>query len=555
MTVMATDQTLSRRDAIVNVADHLSRMAREHPATRAVVWSIGEGEYAHWTFAELNQHTNRIANGLTRIGVRRGMRTILMVRPTRDFFALTFALFKIGAVPVLVDPGMGARRMVECLAAVKAEAFIGIPLAHAMRRLNPSAFKSVKILVTVGRRWAWGGHTLTDLSAGAPDSFETLPTLVDDPAAIIFTTGSTGPPKGVLYRHGNFAAQVTILRNQFNIQPGEIDLPTFPLFALFDPALGMTAVLPDMDPTRPAEVDPEKIIRAIQDQQVTHTFGSPALLDRVGRFGMTNGIKLPTLCRVISAGAPVRPEILERFSSMLPDEAEIFTPYGATEALPIAVIGSREILADTRDQTERGAGTCVGRIVTGATVRIIGINDDPIDRWSDDLVSPHGTIGEIVVKGPVVTSEYCTSESANRLAKIQDGDDVWHRMGDVGYFDEVGRLWYCGRKAHRIVTNAGTLFTDPCEALFNNHSAVSRSALVGIGPRPCQIPVVCVELNPAHSSITRELLFRQLLDLAQRHDITRNITHFLIHPSFPVDIRHNAKIFREKLAVWAAEQL
>ena len=160
-----------------------------------------------------------------------------------------------------------------------------------------------------------------------------------------------------------FAAQVRILRDHFRVQPGEIDLPTFPLFALFDPALGMTAVLPEMDPTRPAFVDPRKIIGAIRDQEVTHMFGSPALLDRVGRYGSTHGVSLPSLRRVISAGAPVPPATLRRFASMLDDEARIHTPYGATEALPVASIDHREILGETAAASATGAGTCVGRKV------------------------------------------------------------------------------------------------------------------------------------------------------------------------------------------------
>ncbi|MFQ5501439.1 MAG: fatty acid CoA ligase family protein, partial [Phycisphaerae bacterium] len=388
--------------------------------------------------------------------------------------------------------------------------------------------------------------------------FEMAPTRPDDPAAIIFTTGSTGPPKGVLYRHGMFDAQVRILRDHYRIEPGEIDLPTFPLFALFDPALGMTAVIPEMDPTRPAHVDPEKIFEAVRDQKVTHMFGSPALLDRVGRMGEARGVKLPSLRRVISAGAPVPPVTLRRFGSMLDAGAEIFTPYGATEALPVCSIGSREILGETATVSERGGGTCVGRPVPGAELGVIEITDSPIEKWSDDLLLPPGTIGEIVVKGPVVTREYITSDSATRLAKIRDGLAVWHRMGDVGYLDERGRLWFCGRKSHRVVSPGGTLFTVPCEAIFNGHKLVRRSALVGVGKPPSQRPVICVEPERGAGRLSRSRragLIRELRDQAAGHDHTKLIETFLIHPSFPVDIRHNAKIFREKLAEWAAYKM
>jgi len=535
-------------------------MARSQPDRPAIVWSrktraSETTEYSHWTFAQLADETNRYAWGLAQVGIARGTRTVLMVRPSPQLFALVFALFKVGAVPVLIDPGMGRRRMVDCLRAVQAEAFIGIPIAHALRLLHPFAFRSVRINVTVGRRWFWGGHRLRDVRAASAQPYDIAATAPDEPAAIIFTTGSTGPPKGVLYTHGIFDAQLRILREHLRIQPGEIDLPTFPLFALFDPALGMTAVIPDMDPTRPAQVDPTKIIRAIRDQQVTNMFGSPALLDRVGRYGAAQGVKLPTLRRVVSAGAPASPVVLKRFATMLEGDAEIHTPYGATEAMPVASIGSREILRETRAVSARGGGTCVGRPMPGLDVRIIGIRDGPIETWSDGLLAPPGEIGEIVVRGPIVTREYPADAAATRQAKIRDGDAVWHRMGDVGRLDEQGRLWFCGRKAHRVITEHGTLCTVPCEAVFNQHPRVFRSALVGVGRPPRQKPVICVELQPGDGGADLAGLTRELLGLAKQHDLTRPIETVLFHPGFPVDIRHNSKITREKLAVWAEKRL
>lgn len=559
-----TDATRGQSDSsasgtMLNVAAHLREVAKSHPSQRAIVWTRreladGSAEYDHISFGELDQETDRYAHGLARAGVTRGMRVILMVRPSLEFFVLTFALYKIGAVPVLIDPGMGKRRMVECLRSVDAQAFIGIPLAHLLRVSHRAAFNTCHIRVTVGRRMCWRGLTLDALRAATTEPFPMADTQPDDPAAIIFTTGSTGSPKGVLFQHRTFDAQVRILRDYFRIQPGEVDLPTFPLFALFDPALGMTAVLPDMDPTRPAWVDPTKIIRAIRDHDVTHMFGSPALLDRVGRYGEVNAVKLQTIRRVISAGAPVPPLTLARFARMLDDKARIHTPYGATEALPVAAIDHQEILDGTADRTARGEGTCVGRPLPGVEVRIICIDDGLIERLEDATPAPPGEVGEIIVKGPVVTQRYCTDERANRLAKIVDGHSIWHRMGDVGRFDEEGRLWFCGRKAHRVVTPAGVLFTDPCEAIFNAHPRVFRSALVGVGTQPNQWPVICIELNGSGGENVNGLT-PELIQLAKNNPHTRAIETVLYHPRFPVDIRHNAKIFREKLAVWAAEQL
>ncbi|MBI3722773.1 AMP-binding protein [bacterium] len=532
-------------------------MARRSPTKRAVVFPAGrDGEgrvaYTHLTFRQLDDESDRYAHGFERIGIRRGTRTVLMVRPSLEFFALTFALFKVGATVVLIDPGMGRRNVLSCLEETKPEALVAVPLAHAARTVF-RALRSVRVRVTVGRRWFWGGHRLRDIRDDS-GPYTMAPTRPDEPAAILFTTGSTGPPKGVVYEHAVFDAQVRFLRAQYGIAPDEIDLPTFPLFALFDAALGMTAVIPDMDPTRPALVDPRKIVEAIQDHGVTHMFGSPALLDRLSRLGASQKLKLPSLRRVISAGAPMPPSTLERMQGLLPSGAEVHTPYGATEALPVTSIGSREVLEDTRAETERGEGTCVGAPVGDIEVRILKISDEPIPLWSDELVSPRGEIGEIAVKGSVVTRSYDARPDANALAKIQDGTAIWHRMGDVGRQDERGRLWFCGRKAHRVVTASGTLFTEPCEAIFNTHPGVYRSALVGVGPRGSQRPVILVELEK-DARVDPGKLRDELLALARANPVTRSIETFLVHPGFPVDIRHNAKIFREKLAPWAAERL
>jgi olefin beta-lactone synthetase len=559
--------------AFVNIARHVPAMARARPLTLAIVEPHGRGRYL--TFRELDAETDALAAGLDKIGVGRGVRTVLMVPPSLEFYTLTFALFKVGAVVVLIDPGMGIKNLGVCLKEAAPAAFIGVPKAHLARALLGWGRATLRTWVTVGPRFGWGGHTLAQVRRlGQPVAAPMLaPTDAASTAAILFTSGSTGVSKGVIYTHGIFEAQVESLRRLYGIEPGEVDLPTFPLFGLFGPALGMTAIIPEMNVTRPAHVNPVKIIEAIRHFGVTNLFGSPALIDRVGSYGAAHGVRLPTLRRVISAGAPVPAAVLETFTKMLAPGMQIHTPYGATEALPVCSIGSDEILSETRHRTPLGAGVCVGKPVAHMQVRIIGISDEPIGAWEDRLELPRGEIGEIVVQGPVVTAAYHNRPAATALAKIPDPQrgSLWHRMGDVGYLDDRGRVWFCGRKSQRVVTRARTYFTIPCEGVFNAHPLVFRTALVGVEREGMMQPVLCVQgaRRPSFEDRRRaELLARgvaqphlqaiqtELLALGAAQPHTRAIKTILFYPAaFPVDIRHNAKIFREKLAVWAAARL
>ncbi len=554
------DDATSPEPDFVNVADYLVRAADDLPAQRAVISPAGRDgygrvTYAHLTFRQLDREADLIAHGLSAAGITRGTRTILMVRPSLEFFGIIFALFKIGAVPVVVDPGMGIRRMLACYRSTRPQAFIGIPLAHAVRVLFRKHFRSVRTRVTVGRRWFWGGPTLRQMRARTLPPFEPARTRAEEPAAILFTTGSTGPAKGAVYTHGNFDAQLKQIRSHLDFADGEIDLSTFPLFALFYPALGVTAVIPRMDPTRPARANPERIIEEIENQGVTNMFASPALLQRLAAYGRAKGLRLPTLKRVICAGAPVQPRTVEAFSELLAEGAQVHTPYGATEAVPVASVLGSDILAETRQLTDQGYGICVGHPINAIPVAIIAVSDDPIRRWSQELVLPQGEIGEIAVKGGLVSRQYFENPQADALAKIPDGTELWHRMGDLGWMDRKGRIWFCGRKGHRVITPGGTLYTIPCESIFNRHPAVARSALVGIGAPPRQVPVICIEFEAGVPRRSRRKLKTELLELGQAHAITAAIRIVLFRRSFPVDIRHNAKIFREQLADWARRKV
>ena len=538
----------------LNIAKSLQRWAKERPNSIAIL-EMRSGQKK--TFKELEQESNRLASGLIQYGMKPCERILLMIPYGIDFITLTFAMFKADLTPVLIDPGLGKKKMLKCIQEVHPQGLIAIPIVHAIKKFFPSPFKSIKHNVTVGKRWFWRGATLDNLRDLGKIDFKLAPTEKQNPAAILFTSGSTGPAKGVPYYHDIFNHQVKILQNQFKIEPGETDLPTFPLFGLFSSGLGMTNIIPDMDFTRPGQVDPKKIIATINDFKITNSFGSPALWDTVSQYCLNHDIKLSSLRRILMAGAPVPGSILKRFENIVHEDCKIYTPYGATEVLPVTFIDRREILEETYDLSNNGQGICVGRAITGLEIKIIEISDSPILKWEDAKKLGSNAVGEIVIKAPWTTKSYFNREDLTQLAKIKDENSFWHRMGDLGKLDEQNRLWFYGRKNQRVITETGTLYTIPCESIFNQHPDVKRSALIGTGPRKKQKPIIVIETNNTkriNSSKARENFTEDLLKYGGAFSITKSIRRVLFHSNFPVDVRHNAKIFREKISLWAENQ-
>ncbi len=554
---------------LYNVAQAVADMAGRAPFRPAIIFPAGrdaEGRLktVQFNFRQFNAEVDRYAHGFTQFGVKMGDRVLLMFRVGVELTATIFALAKVGAVPVIIDPGMGREAFLRCVADAQPTGLIALPIVHALRRLAPASFKTIRWNVVVGNPAWLADTTLAALRSPCADPFPVAPTTLESEAGVAFTSGSTGTPKGVVYWHGMFKAQIEVLRNVVHIEEGEVDLALLASFIVFGPALGITTIIPDMDPTKPAEINPAYVAEAIQTFGVTNTFGSPTIWKRVVPYCLEHDIRLPSLKRVLMAGAPAPPTLIQPLvEQILSPTADVITPFGATEAMPLTWMSGRDIVRDTAARTASGAGTCVGRAIPGVDLRVIRISDDPIPTWDDALVLPAGpigpaTVGEVVVKGAMVTREYLNRPDKTAAAKIRDKDGVWHRMGDLGYFDAEGRLWFCGRKAHRVETAEGRLLPVPCESIFNAHPAVARTALVGVGPRGQQRAVLVVELKPEHgrTPLERQKMTLELLALGTEHPHTRPIRDVLFYPDvFPTDVRHNAKIQREKLAVWAEERL
>ena len=570
----------------MNIISRLERATLAHPDKPALIFfSPSDKKWETLTYRQLADSTERFVAGLLNCGVAPGMTAALLTPPSADFFALAFAMLKVGVVPIILDPAIGLKKVGECLAEAKPDIFIGNTITHFLRRILRWGRNTVKYNLTLGAvksRRSKVDSLITDYSS----------LITDFPAAILYTSGSTGIPKGVLFTHGNLSAQLDMLVETFHISPDEVDLPAFPLYALIDVLLGVTSVIPDISFPVPGKTDPAKVIQAIQRFSVTNMFASPVVLDILSKWWSRYGgggrvaskrrietrrlldHRLPSLKRVITAGAPATIQLQQDFRKLLNDETDLFGIYGATEVLPIAKVESREIF-EVREKSAKGAGVCLGRPVNGARVRVIGISESAIERFSESTnqrfseeVEPN-VVGEITVQGGAVTERYIVREEANRLSKIQHENGIIHRMGDVGYFDDEGRLWYCGRKSHRVITKDDVLFTEQIEGIFNVHPLVYRTALVGVRhgvesasadfhelsqdfspPRP----VLWVELQKGVRA-NKDTIKCELMDLAKDHPQAAKIKDFLFMKKFPTDVRHNSKIIREELAELAKRQL
>ncbi|MCM8531829.1 MAG: fatty acid CoA ligase family protein [Lentisphaeraceae bacterium] len=546
----------------VNVADYLETQATRQPCQRAVIEPVGRDKktgrnhYSHVTFSQLLDVTNRYAWALDGEGVTFGDRVLVGLKPGINLVAVTFALYKLGAVPVFIDPGMGKTGLLACIKQIKARVVVAEFKAHVLAMIHKSAFATVEKFYNIGT-FQFGKIRSLQKLPYSRENFPIVETEGKDLAAILFTSGSTGTAKGVLYTHSIFAHQIKLLRQTYKVTPDDVDMSIFPLFALFAVSMGMPTVIPDMDCSRPLSADPRRVCRIIHDQGVTFSFGSPTFWDKMANFCTKHDVRFPSLRALLMAGCSVPCGLHEKFlDNLLGPDGDIYVPYGATEALPLTSMTGSLTLMGMREKVDGGAGTCVGKPVTDKVdIRIIKITDDPIADWDEGMVLPKGEIGEIAVKGVIVTSEYFERPDANEKSKIREGRYTWHRMGDLGYFDEDGYLWFCGRKADRVNLPEHELYTDCCENVFNTHEMVKRSALVPfINNEGVTEAVIIIQPNNklnAKDTAVLAKLEKEILELAEANWVTNRIKRVLVKDSFPVDVRHNAKIKRDLLTVWA----
>jgi acyl-CoA synthetase (AMP-forming)/AMP-acid ligase II len=328
------------------------------------------------------------------------------------------------------------------------------------------------------------------------------------------------------------------------------DVTLLPAFMFFNPMFGRTLIIPDMDFSHPAKLHLPSIVETIVNNCATSSFASPIIWDKISEYCSEHEIKIRSLEQIFLAGVSATTRVLENIQSIAP-QAKIFTPYGATECLPICSISADEILNEIRPLQENGAGTCMGTPVNGIEIKMITPEDGVVAAIDDHNLLPLGHIGEIVVAGDNVTELYDQLPDQTARAKINQNGKVWHRTGDLGFFDQKGRVWFCGRKMERVITADGEAYYPDCiEPLFHKHPAVERAALIKFVKRGTIFPAIVILPKAGHYPfffLQQWLFRRELKKLAQRFPKTAPISHFFFCRKLPVDPRHNAKIHRLKL--------
>lgn len=482
------------------------------------------------TFAGLDRMAGSIARQLRDARIQAGDRVLVFCPMSVALYAVLVGIWRCGATAVFLDPSTGRAQLERCCALASPKLFLAVPRAHALRVVSPS-IRSIPVAFSIAR-WLPGARKLT--IDGATDGDPTIaPADYGTPALITFTSGSTGQPKAAVRSHGFLLAQHRVLAHDLNLQPGQRDLSALPIFVLANLASGVTSIIPDADLRAPGEIAPARLHRQIRLMQPTRVAASPALLDRLAAHAALHNDQLETFEEIYTGGAPVFPRLLRLLQRVAP-QATVVAVYGSTEAEPIARIAWDEMQPEDLRAMESGAGLLVGHPVAEIDLRILP------DRWGhvigpytantfDRDALPAVSTGEIVVAGEHVLTGYLDG-LGDHETKFKVGDRTWHRTGDAGYLDKVGRLWLLGRASAKLVDVNGIVYPFAIECAAMSAEAVHRCALVEHGGAR----VLAVELEQGVSEDVASMLQRQLA--------WARVTEVLVVDAIPVDKRHNAKV-------------
>jgi acyl-coenzyme A synthetase/AMP-(fatty) acid ligase len=514
----------------------------------AIVEMGPDGASRSITFAAFHADVNRVAGGLVELGVGTGDRIAMLIPPGIDLAVSIFAAWRIGAVAVLADAGLGIRGMGRALKSADPTYLIGIPRALSAARAMrwPGIRISTSPLSGAQQRMAGSVASLDDLRVHGDGIPLPPPPGPFDDAGVGFTSGSTGPAKGVTYKHHQLQAQRDALVRLYDIGASDSLVAAFGPFALLGTLMGIPSVVPDMKVTSPGSLSAAALADAAASIDATLIFASPAALSNVavtaGELSSDQRGAFDHARLLLSAGAPVPSEVLRDVAALLPN-AEAHTPYGMTEVMPVADISLTEIEA-----VGVGDGVCVGRPIDGVDVAISAIDDE--GTAGGDLTTDAGILGEVCIRAPHMRDGYDKLWMTQSQASQPVG---WHRSGDVGHLDDEGRLWIEGRIGHVITTANGPVTPVGIEHRVAVLDEVDLAAVVGVGPVGAQQVVVVLSLDDGVSRAS--LADEHLADRVREAAAPVDVAAVLVVSSMPVDKRHNSKIDRTRMAAWAEKVL
>ena len=540
---LAADPVHAHQAAVVE-------LGADDDGSREISWSL------------LHRRVEDIAAGLLGHGVRPGDRVSLLITPGADLTGVLYACFRIGAVAVVADAGLGTQGLTRAVIGSHIDWLIGIPKALVGARAMgwPGRRLSVEQLPTVDRVALGVETSIAELArSGALQRELGAPLDVPHPdpdsdAAVLFTSGSTGPAKGAVMTHRQLSAMFAAVGDTLDLAPERGLVAGFATFALLGPALGAPTVVPDMDITRPGELTAPALAAAIGALGRPAVFTAPAalrnILDTAGQLDAEGRAAMAGAASFFSAGAPIPAHLLRGLADLMP-EAKALTPYGMTECLAVAAIDLEGI-----DAAGEGSGVCVGAPVPRVEIAIAAMDDE--GRTTGEITEAAGERGEILVRAPHVRDRYLMLWGTTHTSMRFEG---WHATGDVGHLDEAGRLWVEGRAAHVLATADGLFTPVQVEEAAEAVPTVRRAGAAVVGPRGTQQVVVILETEEGHrpGKAARPRPAATSLQEAVRRSVRERagveVVAVFVTRCLPTDIRHNSKIDRAALSRWAEQTL
>lgn len=512
----------------MNISEILREWAARTPTAPALI-DTRRGRERVTTFAELAEAATAMAAQLSGAGLQRGDTVLVFYPMSLELYVVLLALFRLGLTAMFLDPSAGREHMEQCCALHPPQALIASPKAHLLRVVSAALRKIPRKFVI---SYPLPGAQTLSLQKRTAHAPEIVAANHDTPALITFTSGSTGQPKAALRTHGFLLAQHRVLHRCLSLTTGGIDLTTLPVFVLANLASGVTSVIPDADLRYPGAIDPAGVVTQIQQHRIVSTAASPALLERIADHCLQTGQQLTGIGKIFTGGAPVFPRLLDKLQIIAP-RARIVAVYGSTEAEPIAEIPRHEMTPADDAAMMKGHGLLTGRPVTEISVRVLRdqwgepVGPFTLEQFNQQCV-PSGEVGEIVVSGAHVLTGYLHGRG-NEETKFCVNNQIWHRTGDAGYFDQTGRLWLLGRCAAKVQDEHGTRYPFAIECAAHRLPGVRRSAFISLQKKR----VLIVEPDSA-ATVNAEQI-RQALAWAHI-DLVR------VTARIPVDKRHNAKV-------------